>query len=293
MKMEPICIKCIIDCRLREILSTNASTHDKIKAEIELLRIGFEEFSAGGELTVLATRIYHRLIALFPAVINYYKHVKEESIHDALKILPIIRDRLNKLDGYDRFIELVKISIIGNYLDTGVMEHNPPSVEQLISYIDKPLVIDHTREFYDIVKEGKKKIVWLFDNAGESVLDILLIEFLRQRGNYIIGLAKEDPGFQNDLTISDAYFAGLDKYLDELISTGYPGSSIHLDEINNEAKRAIKDSDLLIAKGMAHWEYLSEINLGKPVIHLLVPKCSVIAEKLSVPRYSLIALMRK
>ena len=129
----------------------------------------------------------------------------------------------------------------------------------------------------------------MFDNAGEAVLDIPLIKILRSMGNKVIGIAKEDPGFQNDLTISDALEAGLDKYVDELLSTGYPGSSIHWDKISNEAKTKIKEADIVVAKGMAHWEYIIEIDLGKPVYHLLVPKCSVIAETLGTRRGTLVA----
>lgn len=36
----------------------------------------------------------------------------------------------------------------------------------------------------------------------------------------------------------------------------------------------------MVAKGMAHYEYLSTINLGIPVAHLLVAKCRPVASKL-------------
>ncbi len=293
MRLKPLCVQCIIDSRFREIRGASAMDDAKIRASVELLRIGFEEFKRGGELTVLATRIYHRLIDLFPAIIEYYKRVKQESIEEAFKLLPIIEEYLEKISGFEKFVAATKISIVGNYLDTGVMELNPPSVKEILNYIDKPLSIDHTRQFYELVKEGGKRIIWLFDNAGEAVLDIPLIKILRKMGNNVVGVAKEDPGFQNDLTISDALEAGLNKYVDELISTGYPGSSIHLDKISMEAKAKIREADLIIAKGMAHWEYIIEIELGKPVYHLLVPKCTVIAEALNVPKGSLVALLRK
>ena len=292
MRLKPLCVQCIIDSRFREIRGTSAGDDAKIRASIELLRIGFEEFKRGSELTILATRIYHRLIELFPAIIEYYKRVKRESIEEAFKLLPVIEDHLAKINDFGRFIAATKISIVGNYLDTGVMELNPPSVNEILNYIDKPLTIDHTRQFYELVKESSKRIIWLFDNAGEAVLDIPLINILRNMGNTVIGVAKEDPGFQNDLTISDALEAGLNKYVDELISTGYAGSSIHWDKISESTKSKIMEADLIVAKGMAHWEYLIEIDLGKPVYHLLVPKCSVISETLRVPRGSLVALMR-
>ena len=292
MRLRPLCVQCIIDSRFREIRGTSAGDDAKIRASIELLRIGFEEFKRGGELTVLATRIYHRLIDFFPAIIEYYKRVKRESIEEAFKYLPVIEKYLEKISGFEKFVAATKISIVGNYLDTGVMELNPPSVKEILNYINEPLAIDHTDKFYELVSGGNKKIIWLFDNAGEAVLDIPLIKILRGMGNKVIGIAKEDPGFQNDLTISDALEAGLDNYVDELLSTGYPGSSIHWDKISDKAKAKIQASDVVVAKGMAHWEYIIEIDLGKPVYHLLVPKCSVIAETLGTRRGALVALFR-
>jgi len=292
MRLRPLCVQCIIDSRFREIRGTSAGDDAKIRASIELLRIGFEEFKRGGELTVLATRIYHRLIDFFPAIIEYYKRVKRESIEEAFKYLPVIEEYLEKMSGFEKFVAATKISIVGNYLDTGVMELNPPSVKEILNYINEPLAIDHTDKFYELVSGGNKKIIWLFDNAGEAVLDIPLIKILRGMGNKVIGIAKEDPGFQNDLTISDALEAGLDNYVDELLSTGYPGSSIHWDKISDKAKAKIQASDVVVAKGMAHWEYIIEIDLGKPVYHLLVPKCSVIAETLGTRRGALVALFR-
>ncbi|MCD6196297.1 MAG: DUF89 family protein [Staphylothermus sp.] len=292
MRLRPLCIQCIIDSRFREIRGTSVGDDAKIKASIELLRIGFEEFKRGGELTVLATRIYHRLIDFFPAIIEYYKRVKRESIEEAFKYLPVIEEYLGKMSGFEKFVAATKISIIGNYLDTGVMELNPPSVKEILNYVNKPLAIDHTRKFYELVNRGDKMIIWLFDNAGEAILDIPLIKILRSMGNKVIGIAKEDPGFQNDLTINDALEAGLDKYVDELLSTGYPGSSIHWDKISDKAKTKIKEADIVVAKGMAHWEYIIEIDLGKPVYHLLVPKCSVIAETLGTKRGALVTLFR-
>ncbi len=56
-----------------------------------------------------------------------------------------------------------------------------------------------------------------------------MISILRDTGNIVIGVVEEEPGFRNDLTIRDAEYAGLEKRLDELITTGYNGSSTHLD----------------------------------------------------------------
>ncbi|MET1102387.1 MAG: ARMT1-like domain-containing protein [Pyrodictiaceae archaeon] len=293
MKPRPQCIRCVVNVRFREILGMDSSEDVKFRAGVRLLGIAFEEFNRGDELTYIATRIYHKLIKEFHEVKKYYERVKDRDIREALRILPSLEKLILKHAGYESFLLAVKASLVGNLFDTGVMEHTPPPTASLLDAIrGARLAIDHTREFYELVRKGGKTILWLFDNAGEAIFDIPLINLLRSLGNRVIGVAKEEPGFQNDLTIGDALKAGLDKYLDSLVSTGYPGSTIHLDKVGPEMKKLISRSDIIVAKGMSHWEYLSEIDLGRPVYHLLVAKCSVIAEALGVKRGSYIALLR-
>jgi len=51
-------------------------------------------------------------------------------------------------------------------------------------------------------------------------------------------------------------------------------------------KKLIKECDLIIAKGMAHYEYLTELNLNKPIIYMLKAKCKPIAQNLNIQQGS-------
>ena len=292
MKLRPLCIQCIINVRFREILNAVNDEEKTIKIQIELLRTAYEVFRDEQELTKVATRIFSWLVEALPEVKQYYTRVKRDEIIRAKKIVSKYREFLQDFSGYEQFRIAAKISIAGNLLDTGVRGYEPPR-EILIEHIlSTPITIDHTRQVYTILSKGGKNILWLFDNAGEAILDTVIIDLLRRYGNKVIGVAKEEPGFQNDLTISDAEYAGLNEYVDKIISTGCNEASIHLESVSEEFKQVLKDSDIIVAKGMAHFEYLSTLDLNKPVLFLLVPKCQTLSNILGLPRGTYVALYR-
>jgi uncharacterized protein with ATP-grasp and redox domains len=281
-----------LNVRIREILDTIDDRDRCIEAQIDLLEYASRVFRRYDELTIIASEIYGWLVKRVPEIIDYYKRIKRESIRQALERIEEFRDYLRRYDGYERFRYATIFSIAGNILDTGVYGLNTPLHVSIEDALSKPLAIDHTRRAYELFGRGGLEIMWLFDNAGESVYDTLLIGELKSMCNRVIGVVKDDPGFQNDLTISDAVEHGLDRYVDRLVSTGYSGSSIHLDRVSREFRELLDSVDIIVSKGMAHYEYLSEIDLGKPVLYLLIPKCDPIARRLGVEKYSYVAMLR-
>ncbi len=292
MKAKPLCIQCIVNVRFKEIMRSIDDDDRSIKLQIELLRKAYTTFIEELELTKAATKIFKWLIEASPEVKQYYARVKRDAIISAKKIIDEYKEFLRGFSGYDQFRIATKISIAGNLLDTGVHGYEPPKEISIEYIMSTPLTIDHTRRVYEILSRGGKNILWLFDNAGEAVLDTILIDLLREYGNRVIGVAKEDPGFQNDLTISDAEYAGLGEHVDRIVSTGCSEASIHLESVSEEFKQVVRESDIVVAKGMAHFEYISTIDLGRPVLFLLVPKCQTLSEVLKVPRGTYVALYR-
>jgi uncharacterized protein with ATP-grasp and redox domains len=53
----------------------------------------------------------------------------------------------------------------------------------------------------------------------------------------------------------------------------------------------MEQSTLIIAKGMANYESLTEITGGPPTAYLMAVKCDTIAESIRVPRGSLVAML--
>jgi uncharacterized protein with ATP-grasp and redox domains len=294
MKPEPECLRCILSVRLREIESTSIPDKLKIQVAKELLKLLIEEFSLDKELTQLATITFRYVILKLPEVITYYEKIKSISNLQALRDLHVHEEYSARLiNNYERFRYLVKLSGIANIIDYGVAEHSANIVSIDPLKVEKAeLFIDHAREFYEVVRKGGLNVLWLFDNAGESIYDMLLIREIRYMGNSVYGFVKEDPGFQNDVTIYDAVSSGLTSALDGVVA--YQGSTIHIENLSEEALKSIEKADLIVAKGMSHYEYLSEQFLDKPVVFILVAKCDPVASTIGAgSRGKIICLFRK
>ena len=119
---------------------------------------------------------------------------------------------------------------------------------------DRGLAIDDCDE----IEEHIGRVVYITDNCGEIVLDRLLIGHLVDRGARVTVAVRDGP-ILNDATLEDARALGLDRVAECLTTTG-GGSEIGvpLDRIPPALADAIDRADLIIAKGMANYESLSE-----------------------------------
>ncbi len=131
----------------------------------------------------------------------------------------------------------------------------------------------------DVVAELKrrmdeaKSILWIFDNCGEAVFDRLLMEPYRDK---ITLAVRGKPAF-NDMTRAELEPSGLSHFIkcDSLVSNddGVPGV---VDETcGEEFRAAFSSADLIIAKGQANFETMSE-RTDKPIAFLFLAKCPVV-----------------
>jgi len=118
-------------------------------------------------------------------------------------------------------------------------------------------------------------VLYLGDNAGESVFDKLLIEELGKPVTYVV---REIPVI-NDCVIDDALASGLDKVA-TLISSGSTAPATILSLCNEDFIDKFKNADLVISKGQGNYEGLSQVN--RSVFFMLKAKCPVIANNLNV-----------
>jgi uncharacterized protein with ATP-grasp and redox domains len=140
---------------------------------------------------------------------------------------------------------------------------------------------DDTELFRDAVRKAVT-VIYVFDNCGESQLDKVLIREIRAAGARVIGVVRGAP-ILNDVSREDAVRIGLDRELDLMLDTGGFSIGLDLSMAGEELLREIAGADLLVAKGMANYEALSERDPGPPVVHLLRSKCVPVSESLGVP----------
>lgn len=139
--------------------------------------------------------------------------------------------------------------------------------------------------------QGRKKILYFADNAGECHFDLPLIDKLEEYAE-VIYVVKESP-IQNDLTLQDLEQSGIREKFKRVISTGSDTPGLDLSLVSGEFCLALAGADLLIAKGMGYYETMPQLFSAVPVFFILKAKCGPIARSLGVPINSYVACMSR
>jgi uncharacterized protein with ATP-grasp and redox domains len=214
----------------------------------------------------------HRLVRQELGDGDPYRAFKEEATREALALLPRLNEIMEKAE--DPLETAVRLSIAGNIIDAG--HHSSyelwPTVQRVLSQPFAVADLEPLRRSMALVPW----VLFLADNAGETVFDRLLIETLAVPVVYAV----KDGPIINDATVEDARMAGLDGAA-QLLSTGSDAPGTILERCSQRFKRVFAEAPLIIAKGQANYETLSE--QGVEVFFLLQAKCPVIARDLGVP----------
>jgi hypothetical protein len=157
--------------------------------------------------------------------------------------------------------------------------------------IKKPVsfVIDNSEQFEAKLKNAGK-VLYLADNAGELYFDLPLVKRMKQFAE-IIYVVKPSP-VQNDLTLKDVRKSGLEDELGKVISTGIASPGIVFPLASAQFKREFESADLIFAKGMGHYEALSELSPEARFFYCLKAKCQPVADSLGVPINSYVAMLQ-
>jgi uncharacterized protein with ATP-grasp and redox domains len=91
--------------------------------------------------------------------------------------------------------------------------------------------------------------------------------------------------------MEDALMVGMDKIADELITTGVKAIGIRLDESPSWFIDRYNNADVIIAKGMANWETMTETAAPCPTMYLFRTKCEPVAKSVNSPEGESIALL--
>lgn len=280
MKIRPECIPCILTVRVNELMRL-ITDEEKLKQAVkELLSFMAENLDYDEYVTVYATNAF-RLVKKLSGNNDPYREVKVYSNKVTLRILNEVERKISSLQGYSAFREACLAALAGNAIDFGVAGYSA-RIEDFSKEVEQiKLAVDDSKKVFEEISSRKMKILYLMDNCGEAVLDILLIKQLTAMGHEVVAVVKSGS-FQNDITLKEAEEIELSKYC-KVIGSGTDGSSIFWNEVSSELKEEYMNSDLVISKGMANFEYLSEANIpSKPVVYMLKAKCRNIAKELGV-----------
>jgi uncharacterized protein with ATP-grasp and redox domains len=221
----------------------------------------------------------YRLIAEKTGILDPYESIKKKCTQQALALYPQLKERI-AVSG-DRLRMAARMAIAGNVIDFGANADFDLD-RDLANLLSQDLAIDHFDAFRRCLEKAQK-VLYLADNAGETVFDRLLIE---EMGKSVVYAVREKP-IINDAVLKDALDAGLQD-VSEVVSSGSDAPGTILDLCSEDFKETYRSADLVISKGQGNYEGLS--GETRPVFFLLKAKCSVIARDIGVEQGSLILM---
>lgn len=279
MKISPECVPCLLNRLLYETNLVDPTKADEVIKEACVILAA--ELSPDVCSAELATHVHGKTYEIL-ATDDPYKEVKVLAMEAAQKLEAKARARIDQSPSKLR--AAVLCAIVGNVLDFGI-EGSVGKPEEFVTKFDaiynEGIGHDDIEKLKPYLNKGAK-ILLFTDNCGEIIFDKLLCEELKKFGVYIILVVKGVP-ILSDATMDEVKQIGMDEVVDKVITTGEYAVGLNINKIPPVLERYLHSVDLIISKGMANFEALSETDY-RPILHILRTKCEPVAAGLGLAK---------
>ncbi|MGA8849829.1 MAG: ARMT1-like domain-containing protein [Dehalococcoidia bacterium] len=279
MKLAPSCYECLrrLIYQAAELATDDVSL--KQRAITEAMKILDDEFSYSQLSIAIATKI-HKVIREVTHNPDPYRAMKEKEMTLARELYPELRSRYK--DELRRCLQLAAAAnAIDFFRELGYVKED---IREPVSF-----VVDDSEQFEAKLKNASK-VLYLADNAGELYFDLPLVKWMKQFAQ-VIYVVKPSP-VQDDLTSEDVRKSGLEGEFGKVISTGIASPGIVFSLASAQFQQEFESADLIFAKGMGHYEALSELPPEGRFFYCLMAKCQPVANSLRVPINSYVAMLQ-
>ena len=205
---------------------------------------------------------------------------KRQSNAFVLERMGQIRQKIEQAE--DKVLAGLKFAILGNYIDFSAL-YGEVSFEKLedmlVSAMEMELDMAVYRSLCAELEKGGK-LLYLTDNAGEIGFDRLFAEAIAAKYPQIsITFCVRGGPALNDATRADAAEVGIPF---PVIDNGnlVPGTELKL--LGAEAKQALEEAHVIIAKGQANAETL--LDSGYNIYYAFLAKCVRFMERYGCPK---------
>ena len=285
MKLAPGCYKCLrrLVHQAAELATDDVSL--KQRAIRDAMKILDDEFSSSQTSLGIAAKI-HKIVREVTHNPDPYQAMKEREMTLARELYPELSLRAKRSNLHeDELRGRLQLAAAANALD---FFKDPGSIREDIR---KPVsfVIDDSERLEAKLRDVSKAL-YLADNAGELCFDLPLVKWMRQFAQ-VIYVVKPSP-VQNDLTLKDVRKSGLEAEFGRIMSTGVASPGIVFSLASAQFKREFESAELVFAKGMGHYEALSEFPPEGRFFYCLKAKCQPVADSLGVPVNSYVAMLQ-
>lgn len=214
--------------------------------------------------------------------LDRFRQEKLDSNRFVLERMEEIRRRVNQAE--NPILAGMQFAILGNYLDFSALQGNV-SYEKLNEMLDGAKNIDVAGPSFDAFVadlERGKKLLYLTDNAGEIGFDRVFAETIRQAyPNLEITFCVRGFVTQNDATREDAAAVGIPF---PVIDNGNRVAGTQMDLLSSQAKQALEQADVVLAKGMGNAETL--LGCGYNVYYAFLVKCPRFVQIFNKPMFT-------
>ena len=287
MKMNPRCIYCLLSrVHFQSKLSTD--DEDLINKTIhECLGVMNKYYDPEAVSASIATKIHRKCYEVLGDK-DPYAGTKKLINRSALKVLTEAKQKIyeNSPDDREIFRRAVLSSVIANYFDFGIMGFNASEAgfeNVFLKLFEHGLDVDDTPKIFGLLQD----VVYIADNCGEIFFDMLVFDVIKKLGGEIKLVVRGGP-ILTDVTLKEVKEFEVDKKVDSVLTTGSNAIGVLIEEAPAELLKAMKDATLIISKGMANYETLSEHNFG-PTAYMLLTKCECVAEDLGLEQGLVVA----
>ncbi|WP_234121591.1 damage-control phosphatase ARMT1 family protein [Clostridium hydrogenum] len=283
MKIHDKCLPCIVNQAVKVANITGVHKKEELLREVftYLSKMDFE---------ITTPEIIGEIFEIIKKHTNNpdpYKETRSYYNTLFLKMLPQFESKLEQAE--NSFQLAVRYAIVGNIIDFNPI-HNT-LLEDIFDCFEKmedaKLAIDDSKALMKDILNANI-LLYLGDNCGEICMDKLLLKKIKEvNPNVKIFFGVRGKPVVNDSIAEDAYAVGIDEY-SEVIDNGDGSLGTVLNRTSPEFREVYKKADVVIAKGQANYECLSEEN--KNIYFLLMTKCDVIAKDIDVEEKKMICM---
>lgn len=281
MQFDAKCIECLIhrQAKLAEARNDPENAYRYMRDVMQLM-LDAPENVAAPYLIPLFSEAYEKY---WPGT-DHYGPLKEASNRDMLSRLPEMRRIVR--ESADPLLTALKFAQTGNYIDYGAMADNvdPAVLDRMIAETPGNPIDEAEYARFRSDLDTAASLLYVGDNAGEIVADMVLIEQLKgQYPNLSVTFAVRGGPALNDVTREDAHAVGLDQLV-PIVDNGSCISGTELDYLGEEMHRALYSADLIISKGQANFETMATSGLN--IYYIFLCKCGRFTKLFGVPMLS-------
>jgi len=284
MKINYKCLPCLVNQVVKVSEMTNVNNREDLFKEV-FQYLGSLDFNKTNPEIIGET---FKLIKKYAGNNDPYLEIR--NYYNKL-FLSMINEFERKIDASENsFEEAVKYAIIGNIVDFNPIHNSDiEDIMKLFEDIDKyNLAINHTERLMEDIRKSKS-LLYLGDNCGEICLDKILLKKIKEYNpNIELFFGVRGEPVVNDSIEEDAYNVGIDQYA-KIVSNGDGSLGTVLSRTNEAFGKIFSEADIIISKGQANYESLSD-HIGKNIYFLLMVKCEVIAKDIGFKEKSVICL---